>query len=101
MVTLEEMQNEDQHGGYGYGVRNKERERILEFCAVSSDITKIRSGWTKFRDLVWFLASRDLPLGAKCRLYSAFRIALTFYAPISQNGETHSNNSSANCRRIV
>ena len=27
--------------------------------------------------------------------------ALTLYAPISQNGQTHSNNSSANCRRIV
>ena len=24
---------EEQHGGYGYGVRNKEGERILEFCA--------------------------------------------------------------------
>ena len=24
---------EDQHDGYGYGVRNKERERIIEFCA--------------------------------------------------------------------
>ena len=26
---------------------------------------------------------------------------LTLQAPISQNGQTHSNNSSANCRRIV
>ena len=25
---------ENQHGGYDYGVRSKERERILEFCAV-------------------------------------------------------------------
>ena len=25
--------NEDQHRGYGYGVRNNEEERILEFCA--------------------------------------------------------------------
>ena len=24
---------EDQHGGEGYGVRNKEGERILEYCA--------------------------------------------------------------------
>lgn len=24
---------EDQHGDYSYGVRNKEVERILEFCA--------------------------------------------------------------------
>ena len=24
---------EDQHRGYGYGVRNKEGKRILEFCA--------------------------------------------------------------------
>ena len=27
--------------------------------------------------------------------------SLTLYAPISQNGHTHSNNSSAICRRIV
>ena len=26
---------------------------------------------------------------------------LTLLAPVSQNGQTHSNNSSANCRRIV
>ena len=25
--------NEDQHRGYGYGVRNYEEERFLEFCA--------------------------------------------------------------------
>ena len=24
---------EEQHGGYGYGVRNKDGKRILEFCA--------------------------------------------------------------------
>ena len=24
---------EEQHGGYGYGVRNKDGDRILEFCA--------------------------------------------------------------------
>ena len=27
--------------------------------------------------------------------------ALTFQAPTPQNGQTHSNNSSAKCRRIV
>ena len=33
--------------------------------------TRIRSGWCKFRDLLPFLASRDLPLEAKGRSYSA------------------------------
>ena len=28
-------------------------------------------------------------------------LPLTLYAPISQNGQTHSNNSLANCRQIV
>ena len=28
-------------------------------------------------------------------------LALTFLTPVSQNGQTHSNNSSVNCRRIV
>ena len=36
-----------------------------------SVITKIRSGWSKFRDLIPLLANRALPLGAKGRLYSA------------------------------
>ena len=39
--------------------------------AVDSDTTRIKSRWTKFRDLVPLLASRYLPIGAKGRLYSA------------------------------
>ena len=34
-------------------------------------MTRIRSGWIKFRDLVPLLASGGLPLVAKGRLYSA------------------------------
>ena len=30
---------EDQHGGYGYGVRNKDGERILEFCTAMNKTT--------------------------------------------------------------
>ena len=36
-----------------------------------SAITRIRCGWSKFRDLMPLLASRGLPFQAKCRLYSA------------------------------
>ena len=39
--------------------------------AVDSVITRIKSGWCKFRDFVPLLASMDLPLGAKSRSYSA------------------------------
>ena len=35
------------------------------------NITGIRSGWCKFRDLVPLFASSGFPLGAKGRLYSA------------------------------
>ena len=38
--------------------------------ATDSVITRIKSGWTKSRDLVPLLASRGLPLGAKGRLES-------------------------------
>ena len=38
--------------------------------AVDIVITKIRSGWSKFRDLVHLLAIRSLSFGAKGRLYS-------------------------------
>ena len=42
-------------------------------------ITRIRSGWCKFRDLVPFLTSRALHLGAKSRLYSAFVCSIMLY----------------------
>ena len=38
--------------------------------AFDSAITRIKTGWHKFRDLMLLLASRGLPLGAKDRLYS-------------------------------
>ena len=38
---------------------------------IDSVVTNIRSGWSKFRDLVSFLANGDLPLGAKDKLSSA------------------------------
>ena len=61
-------------------------DHSLEFCenfcylgdtagsregANDSVVTRIRSGWSKFRDLVPLLASKGLALGAKGRLYSA------------------------------
>ena len=39
---------------------------------VDSAITRIRSEWSKCRDLVLFFASRGLSLGAEGRLYSAY-----------------------------
>ena len=48
--------------------------------AFDSVITKIRSGWRKFRDFVPFLASRGLPLGAKGRLNTLhLYVALMLY----------------------
>ena len=32
-IKLKTENSEDQHGGYGYWARNKENERIIEFCA--------------------------------------------------------------------
>ena len=46
--------------------------------AVDSIITRIRSGRSKFRDLVPLLASKGLPLGAKDRLYSDMYLALCY-----------------------
>lgn len=42
-------------------------------------IAKIRSGWNKFRDLVPWLASRNLPSGAKVSLYSACERSVMLY----------------------
>ena len=47
--------------------------------AVDSIITRIRSGRSKFRDLVPLLASKGLPLGAKDRLYSAYVPSIMLY----------------------
>ena len=38
--------------------------------AIDMVLAKTRNGWIKFRDLLPLLATRGLPLGAKCRLYS-------------------------------
>ena len=46
----------------------------------------------------WFVSPLNLP----ARIWWHYFInQLTLQAPIPQNGQTHSNNSSANCRRIV
>ena len=42
-------------------------------------IAKIRSGWNKFRDLVPWLASGNLPSGAKVSLYSACERSVMLY----------------------
>ena len=47
--------------------------------AVDSIITRIRSGRSKFRDLVPLLASTGLPLEAKDRLYSAYVPSIMLY----------------------
>ena len=47
--------------------------------AVDSVITRIKSGWSKFRDLVPLLVSRGLPLGANGRLCSAFVRSVMLY----------------------
>ena len=47
--------------------------------AVDSVITKIRSGWSKFRDVVPLLASGNLPLGAKHGLHSACVCSIMLY----------------------
>ena len=47
--------------------------------AFDSDITVIRGGWCKFRDLVSLLASRGLPLGGKGRLDSASERSVMLY----------------------
>ena len=47
--------------------------------AVDSTMTMIKSGWSKFRDLVPLLASKSLPLGAKGRLYSAYVGSVMLY----------------------
>ena len=44
-----------------------------------SVITRIRSGWCNFRDLVPFLAGRSSPLEAKGRLYSAYVCSVMLY----------------------
>ena len=44
-----------------------------------SAITKIKSGWSKHRDLAPLLASRGLALGAKGRLHSACVRSLLLY----------------------
>ena len=44
MVMLTVTQKtEDQYGGYGYGVRNMERERNLEFCAAMNMAVALRA----------------------------------------------------------
>ena len=44
-----------------------------------SVIKRIRSGYSKFRDLVAFLVSRGFPLKAKGRLYSVYVCSLMLY----------------------
>ena len=46
---------------------------------IDSVVTNIRSGWSKFRDLVSFLANGDLPLGAKDKLSSACVRSITLF----------------------
>ena len=47
--------------------------------AFDNVITRIRSGWCKFKDLVPLLASRGLPLEAKGRLCSTFVRSVMLY----------------------
>ena len=42
MLTVTQK-TEDQYGGYGYGVRNMERERNLEFCAAMNMAVALRA----------------------------------------------------------
>ena len=53
------------HFGYTIGTRGG---------VFDSVITNIRSGWSKFRVLVPFLASKGFLLGTKYRLYSVLHI---------------------------
>ena len=56
-------------------------------------ITKITSGWSKFRDLVPLLANRGFPLGAKGRLNSACVNSIMLYG-----GETWPNKEEGEIR---
>ena len=47
--------------------------------AGDSVMTRIRTGWSKFRDLMPMLASKGLPLKAKGALYSAFVSSIRLY----------------------
>ena len=46
--------------------------------AVQIVITRIRNGWSQFRDLKILLASRDFPIGARYRLYSGYTCSIMF-----------------------
>ena len=66
----------------GHRINGQSLVIVEEFCylgdtigarggTADSVIRKIRRRWSKFRDLVSFVASRGLPLERKGRLYSA------------------------------
>ena len=67
----------------GIELNDQSIETVEKFCYLgdtvgareggfASVITRIRSGWCNFRDLVPFLTGRSSPLEAKDRLYSAY-----------------------------
>ena len=51
--------------------------------------------------LQFFCSYSSLQLFTYCSQNVSFQVILTLYAPIPQNGHTHSNNSSAICQWIV
>ena len=72
--------------------------RILNF------LMKRTFWWKKFTYI--YRASKKIPVNhhdfrAVYSWKTAMQICLTLKAPIPKNGQTHSNNSSAICRRIV